>query len=76
MEDRKSCPFYRIPDVLTVGKGVGYCDLHGGWAICEGDILYCEKRDTLAAYLGRRIEERAVAERVLSAAHVVTRRPL
>ena len=30
-----------------MGKGLGYCDLGGGQAICEGDAGYCDKPDIL-----------------------------
>ncbi len=47
----KKCPFYRESESLTVGKGLGYCDLCGEQAICEGDIQACDKPDTLSKQL-------------------------
>jgi len=56
MGNEKRCPFFRVPDSLNIGTGVGYCDLEGGWAICEGDLLYCEKPDALALCVDKALD--------------------
>jgi uncharacterized protein YuzB (UPF0349 family) len=30
-----------------MGCGIGYCDFDSIWAICDGDIQFCEKPDYL-----------------------------
>ncbi len=45
MESQKKCIFYRVPDHPNIGIGIGYCDLGIVWAICEGDVRYCEEPD-------------------------------
>lgn len=30
-----------------MGLGIGYCDLGVVWAICDGDIKFCEEPDAL-----------------------------
>jgi hypothetical protein len=34
-----------------MGIGIGYCDLDGNQAVCDGDIPFCEKPDVLEKYL-------------------------
>jgi hypothetical protein len=34
-----------------MGIGIGYCDLDGNQAVCDGDIPFCEKPDVLKKYL-------------------------
>ena len=45
------CPYYRESENASMGKGLGYCDLGGGQAICEGDIQFCEKAEDLRKQL-------------------------
>lgn len=45
------CHFYRGRESLSMGIGIGYCDLDGNQAVCDGDINFCEKPDTLKRYL-------------------------
>ena len=47
----KECPFYRSSESLTMGKGIGYCDLDCGLATCEGDVHVCDKPDALKKYV-------------------------
>jgi CheY-like chemotaxis protein len=42
----KKCTFYRDSESLTVGIGLGHCDLFGQ-AICEGDIQFCQNPEEL-----------------------------
>jgi len=44
---KKQCHFYRISDSPVMGCGIGYCDFDSIWAICDGDIQFCEKPDYL-----------------------------
>ena len=67
MENEKCCPFFRVPDSLNIGTGVGYCDLEGGWAICEGDLLYCERPGVLALCVEKRLDAYQRASRPLPA---------
>ena len=45
------CQFYRSPQSIALGKGLGYCDLDGDQAICEGDVQFCKDRETLRKQL-------------------------
>jgi CheY-like chemotaxis protein len=45
------CPYYRESENASMGKGLGYCDLGGGQAICEGDVQFCEKAEELRKQL-------------------------
>jgi len=45
------CQFYRTGESFSLGTGIGYCDLDGNQAVCEGDIHFCEKPDVLKKYL-------------------------
>ncbi len=56
MGNETCCPFFRVPDSINIGTGVGYCDLEGGWAVCEGDFLYCERPGTLALCVEKRLD--------------------
>jgi hypothetical protein len=47
----KECPFYRASESLSMGRGLGYCDLDCDRATCEGDQNLCEKPDALKKYL-------------------------
>jgi len=50
----RQCQFYRGRESLSMGTGIGYCDLDGNQAICEGDIKFCEKPNVLQKYLSDR----------------------
>lgn len=43
LEVEKKCRFYRKLDGSVSGVGIGYCDLGMVWAICDGDIKFCEE---------------------------------
>ncbi len=43
MKNEKRCLFYRKSDNPCLGPGIGYCDLGVVWAICDGDMKYCEE---------------------------------
>jgi hypothetical protein len=51
MPGEKICSFYRDADDLSMGRGLGYCDLDCDRATCDGDIHCCEKPDALRKYL-------------------------
>lgn len=51
MSDLGRCPFYRDSVSLSMGRGLGHCDLEGGEAICEGDFQCCDKPDALRKQL-------------------------
>jgi hypothetical protein len=54
MSVQKKCFFYRSLNSINFGLGIGSCDLEGSHTICDGDVLYCEKPETLAAHLHRK----------------------
>jgi len=55
MEEEKKCPLFRQPEILSFGKGIGYCDMDGSSTTCKGDAKFCEKPDACPeAILGRR----------------------
>ena len=45
------CSFFRSPQNLAMGRGLGYCDLDGDQAICDGDVQFCKDRETLRKHL-------------------------
>ena len=53
MSLQKKCFFYRSLNSINFGLGIGSCDLEGNHTICDGDVLYCEKPETLAMQLRR-----------------------
>ncbi len=57
MGEEKKCPFFRQPEGLSFGKGIGYCDIDSGSATCEGDVKFCEKPDALKQYLRIKLSE-------------------
>jgi len=52
----RRCPLFRNPESLSMGKGIGYCDMDGNSTTCDGDVRYCEKPDALARYLRQKID--------------------
>jgi hypothetical protein len=57
MGEEKKCPLFRTPESLSMGKGIGYCDIDNSSTICEGDVKFCERPDTLSLYLRKRLED-------------------
>ena len=57
MGEEKKCPLFRRPETLSIGKGIGYCDIDSSSATCEGDVNYCERPDALKRYLRNKLEE-------------------
>lgn len=53
-ESIKRCQFYRDSDHGSMGMGLGFCDMDGFHAICDGDVNFCEKPDLLKNQLTRR----------------------
>ena len=51
MKKENCCAFFRDSDNLSMGRGIGYCDLGVVWTICDGDVRFCEKPDALIQYL-------------------------
>jgi hypothetical protein len=57
MGEVKKCPLFRQSEGLSFGKGIGYCDMDGNSAVCEGDVKFCEKTDAMKQYLQRKVSE-------------------
>jgi hypothetical protein len=55
MGEEKKCPLFRRPESLSIGKGIGYCDMDSNVTTCEGDVKFCEKPEGLKRYLRARI---------------------
>jgi len=51
MSNVGTCPFFRDSANLSMGRGLGYCDLEGGQTICEGDFQCCNRLDVLRKQL-------------------------
>jgi len=51
MSTIRKCTLYRDSTGIAIGKGLGICDLDGCQSICDGDIQFCERPDTLRKYL-------------------------
>jgi hypothetical protein len=56
MVEEKLCPLFRKPESLSMGIGIGYCDIDSGSTTCEGDVLFCEKPEALKKYLRTKLE--------------------
>jgi hypothetical protein len=57
MGEKKKCPLFRKPESLSMGKGIGYCDMDSSNTTCEADVIFCERPDALRVYLRKKIEE-------------------
>jgi hypothetical protein len=57
MGEEKKCPLFRKPESLSMGKGIGYCDIDSSSTTCEGDVNFFERPDALRVYLHKRLEE-------------------
>ena len=44
---KSQCTFHRNSNSLTVGRGIGYCDIDCAWVICDGDRKFCENPNAL-----------------------------
>ena len=51
------CKFYRPSQRLSMGQGIGYCDLDCLTAICEGDTRFCEKPGQIGRPTGKEKEK-------------------
>lgn len=49
MEEENKCGLFRQPEILSFGKGIGYCDMDGSSTACKGDANLCEKPDACLA---------------------------
>jgi hypothetical protein len=47
MGEEKKCPLFRRSESLSIGKGIGYCDIDSSSVTCEGDVKFCEKPEAL-----------------------------
>lgn len=43
MEKELTCSFHRNSKNADNGRGLGFCDLDGNQAICNGDLNFCDK---------------------------------
>ena len=57
MGEEKKCPLFRKRESLSMGKGIGYCDIDSSSTTCDGDVKFCEKPDALKQYLRRKLNE-------------------
>jgi hypothetical protein len=57
MGEEKKCPLFRRRESLSIGKGIGYCDIDSNSTTCEGDVRFCEKPEALKRYLRARIDK-------------------
>ena len=59
MSTASKCSFYRSPQSIAVGIGLGYCDLDGDQTICDGDVQFCKDPETLRKRLLERKSKEA-----------------
>jgi hypothetical protein len=57
MGEKKRCPLFGKPESLSMGKGIGYCDIDSSSTTCEGDVKLCGRPDALRLYLRKRLDE-------------------
>ncbi len=50
MSGKGRCVFHRDSNSLTLGRGIGYCDIDCAWVICDGDRKFCENPQALVRY--------------------------
>ena len=50
MYPQERCMFHRDSNSLTLGRGIGYCDIDCAWVICDGDRKFCENPEALLRY--------------------------
>jgi hypothetical protein len=48
MEKELACLFYRNSKNVDNGRGLGFCDLDGNQAICNGDLNFCDKPNMIS----------------------------
>ncbi len=69
----RKCMFYRKSDNLITGSGIGYCDLGVVWAICDGEVKFCEEPEAFIRKFyveweknrGRKIKENVLSNGAL-----------
>ena len=61
MSPKAPCFFHRHSNSLTIGRGIGYCDMDNAWVICDGDHRLCESSNTQMKHqlMGGRMSERS-----------------
>jgi len=64
MANKRGCRYFRDPEGLHFGRGIGYCGLGVIWSICDGDVRFCESPDVMIRSLyeeRKRGAERSIA---------------
>jgi len=56
MSISKQCKFYRGSGAMSMGRGLGYCDLDCDQTTCDGDIDLCEKPVSLRTYFFEQVK--------------------
>ena len=57
MGETRRCPLFRKPDGSDLGTELYHCDLDGNATLCQADVKYCEKLETLRQFVLARLEE-------------------
>lgn len=57
--EEKKCPLFRKPEILSFGKGIGYCGIDSSSTTCEGDVKSCEKPEACPELILRRRNPRS-----------------
>jgi hypothetical protein len=53
----RRCKFYHDPENVLIEGNIGYCDLDGDQATCDGGIDFCENSIALKTYLFEQIRK-------------------
>ncbi len=56
MSISKQCKFYRGLGAMSMGRGLGYCDLDCDQTTCDGDIDLCQKPVSLRTYFFEQVK--------------------
>ena len=56
MGEEMKCLIFRSRESSGMRKRIGYCDIDGDTANCEGDISFCEKPEALRQYFRNKLE--------------------
>ena len=43
MGEEKECPLFRRPEILSVGKGIDYCDIDNNSRTLDGNVIFMRR---------------------------------
>lgn len=52
----RQCKFYRDSRTVSMGQGIGCCDLDCNQTTCDGDIDFCKNPSSLRTYFFEQVK--------------------